>query len=90
MTDVTTGSQIPPRPPIWGGRVAPRVSWTCAIVSVGIFILGIILTQSWWMLSFPVALVGAIAGGNSRRYFPMILCIVIALGLPLAILLQGI
>lgn len=78
------------RIPMRGGSIAPRIAWSCAALSIGILLVGVLLEQTFWMLSFPVALVGAVAGGNSRRFLPMIICIVVAAALPLAIMLQGV
>ncbi|MBD2764362.1 hypothetical protein IEE91_03950 [Kocuria sp. cx-455] len=40
-------------------------------------------------LSFPLGLLGAVAGGNARRFLSMILCIIAASVLPLAICFTG-
>lgn len=75
---------------MWGGPIAPHIAWSCAVLSVGILLVGVLLEQTFWIFSFPVALAGAVAGGNSRRFLPMIICIAVAAALPLAIMLQGV
>ena len=83
-----TATDYRPRPN-WGGPVAPIVAWAGALLSltaVGFALSG--YSAGTW-LSFPLGLLGAVAGGNARRFLPMILCIIAASVLPLAILLAG-
>lgn len=75
--------------PMWDGPFAPKVAWACAFLSLAAVSFALLGYSAGTWLSFPFGLIGAIAGGNSRRFVPMILCIVTALVLPLAITLTG-
>lgn len=59
-------------------RIHPAVPWVLFLVALAILAVGTVLDNPVWMLSAPVALGGAITGGLSRRYLPMILCILVA------------
>ena len=59
-------------------RIHPAVPWVLFFVALAILVVGTVLDNPVWMLSAPVALGGAITGGLSRRYLPMILCILVA------------
>lgn len=58
-------------------KMASYLAWICAVTAVLILIVGLYFQSTWWMLSTPVALVGAIAGGVSRRYVAMAICIAV-------------
>jgi len=59
-------------------RIHPAVPWVLFLVALAILAVGTVLDNPVWMLSAPVALGGSIIGGLSRRYLPMILCILVA------------
>lgn len=86
MTSATSEHQTSP---IWDGPIAPKVAWVCAFLSLAAVSFALLGYSAGTWLSFPLGLLGAIAGGNSRRFLPMILCIIAALVLPLAMTLTG-
>jgi polyferredoxin len=67
---MTDGQAVQRYEPRWNGKVAPTLAWFCALAGVVILAIGLAVQSPWWMLSTPVAVIGAIAGRNSPGSCP--------------------
>lgn len=53
-------------------RTLGIASWLCLAVGAAILVVGVSRQETWWMVSFPIAVAGAICGGRARRYVALV------------------
>lgn len=62
-------------------------SWGLAGLAVLVLVLGLYFQSTWWILSTPIALVGAIVAGVKGYYVPMTISIAVVAVLFLVMML---
>ncbi|MDO5618700.1 hypothetical protein [Kocuria sp.] len=53
------------------------LAWPLTVIAVLVLVIGLYFQSTWWMLSTPVALGGAITAGLSHRYVAMAISIAV-------------
>lgn len=59
-------------------RISPAVYWSLFFISVALIAVGTVYQTSVWILSCPIAIIGAITAGIAKKPLPMILCLLAA------------
>lgn len=65
------------RPDTTKGSTSLAIVWLFTLAALAVLSVGLVVQSPWWMLSVPLAVVGAITAGMSRRFVPMVLCIAV-------------